>query len=212
MIFYILSIFMGSLFGAVPLFLAMALYQFAMLQKNKTENVKTPLSHLVVAYLFGLSLLSILAATGLPTLYTIQVEPILSLVPFTDLPGNYVQYIQNMLLFVSFGFLLPLLWKKFEKLQWTLLFGALFSLGIEVAQIFSIRVTDINDLLMNTAGAVVGYFLFVLVKKMAPGIAVCSIDNANHWRSEPYVYFALAWLVMFFIQPVIASWVLGIDL
>jgi glycopeptide antibiotics resistance protein len=186
-----------------------AVFHIIMLKKDRKENLKTPAPHLIAAYVFCFLLQSILSATGIPYVYELSVNPLVNTVPFALISTNYIEYIQNIFLFIPFGFLLPLLWKKFGKAQLTFIYGALFSLSIEVIQIFGSRISDIDDLLMNTAGTIIGYFLFVCMKRVIPGISVFSIDEKTHWKCEPYFYFAFAWISMFFIQPFIAHAIMG---
>ncbi len=42
---------------------------------------------------------------------------------------------------------------------------------IEVAQYFIVRNTAVDDIILNTAGALCGYFLFLLIRKCWPKFA-----------------------------------------
>lgn len=72
----------------------------------------------------------------------------------------------NVLLFVPFGFGLPFITNlHFKKI---VVYGALFSVGIELMQLvtgllakITFRIADINDVIFNTVGAAIGYILFV---------------------------------------------------
>lgn len=64
------------------------------------------------------------------------------------------------------GFLLPLIWKNFRNIINVSLTGLGFSLAIELCQLFNLRATDIDDLMMNTLGAVLGYFIWVGVNNL----------------------------------------------
>ncbi len=75
------------------------------------------------------------------------------------------QYIFNIMLFMPLGFLLPLMWKPFHSQNKILLTGFLCSFAIEFLQMFCGRMTDVDDLLTNTVGAVLGYWLFVFVEQ-----------------------------------------------
>ncbi len=72
----------------------------------------------------------------------------------------------NVLLFVPFGFGLPFITNYFIKK--IVIMGALFSILIELLQFLTgyiakitFRIADINDILFNTMGVVIGYILFV---------------------------------------------------
>ena len=66
--------------------------------------------------------------------------------------------IGNVLLFVPFGFFVPYLLKKLRSLWKVIVISVLFSLSIELYQFsFTFRVADVDDLILNTAGAIIGY-------------------------------------------------------
>ncbi len=88
--------------------------------------------------------------------------PRLVLVPFADMIQGPVDTALNVVLFVPLGFFLPWLWRTFDGLKQTALMGFLLSLGIELLQVFGLGITDINDLITNTLGTILGYGLFCL--------------------------------------------------
>lgn len=66
----------------------------------------------------------------------------------------------NVALFVPLGFLLPLLISKRQTFLWQLLIGLLASVVIELCQyLFAARIFDVDDIVLNAAGAVFGRFL-----------------------------------------------------
>ncbi len=65
----------------------------------------------------------------------------------------------NVLLFIPFGFFLPILWGRFRDIRHAAFTGVLATCLIEVSQIFILRTTDINDIITNTVGTVIGYFI-----------------------------------------------------
>lgn len=81
---------------------------------------------------------------------------------FNDNYFNYfvINFIGNILLFIPFGFFLPLLWIKMRKLHKTIILGFLLSLTIEIIQFPLFRGTDIDDLWLNTLGVLIGYYIF----------------------------------------------------
>ncbi|PLS01504.1 VanZ family protein [Neobacillus cucumis] len=69
--------------------------------------------------------------------------------------------IGNVILFLPFGFLLPLRWSKVNTIYKAVLIGSLFSIFIEMAQIiYAYRMTDIDDVLLNTLGTAIGYKIY----------------------------------------------------
>lgn len=78
-----------------------------------------------------------------------------------------INLLGNIVLFMPIGFCLPLLW-QFSAGR-TVLTGLGCSLFIELCQLFLPRATDVDDLLLNTAGVLLGYGLYRLAKKHRPG-------------------------------------------
>lgn len=76
-------------------------------------------------------------------------------------------FVGNLIWFVPLGILLPLLTKVQRS---TILWGFLLSLYIEVSQyIFGTGVSEVEDLILNTAGTAIGYGLFRLLRKVWRG-------------------------------------------
>lgn len=70
----------------------------------------------------------------------------------------------NIVFFIPLGVALPVLWRRFTSLKATIIYGFGFSLLIEIAQLFTLhRQTDVNDLLMNTLGTLLGWLLVTKV-------------------------------------------------
>lgn len=205
--FYLVNSLGEAMLGLAAIFTPMALFHLIMLKKHKNCSLKTATPHIIAVYAFCFAVLFILSATGVPDVHNFKfIEGIsLNLIPFKDIFKNYIQYVQNVLLFIPFGFLPPLLWREFEKKQPVFVSGFLFSFFIEIMQIFSYRTTDIDDLIMNTAGTVSGFYLFIFVKKIFPRITIFSNTRTGRWKWEPFFCFLLAWLVMFFVKPIILN-------
>ena len=118
-----------------------------------------------------------------------------NLSPFTDKSIDIVAYLLNVVLFLPLGFLLPLLWPKQDKLWKILLAGVAFSLLIELSQLLNIRNSDIDDLLLNTLGAIAGFALYrgyaaltKREKRIEPG-----------FRAEVLLYFLVMFLGRFLL-------------
>ncbi len=153
-------------------------------------------------FIFAVYLSGMFAVVGLPDICYIRFDPNFNIRPFAYMFSDYLNSLLNVLLFVPLGFFLPLLWKRFKALGWTLLFGFLVSLLIEVLQIFTLRATDINDLMTNTAGTLLGWCVSRVLLRAAPAIR-------PGWKTgEVFVVCAAAFGVMFFIQPFLANFLL----
>jgi len=90
-------------------------------------------------------------------------------VPFHELHMDFESW-GNIFMFIPFGTLLVLLSKRCQKLYVTLLSGAGLSLFIELLQLFSVRITDINDIILNTAGTLCGFILGKLILLFIPSL------------------------------------------
>ena len=67
----------------------------------------------------------------------------------------------NVFAFSPFGFLLPVMTEKKRGLIKVVLGSFLFSLIIESCQyIFKVGVSDVDDLLLNTIGGLIGYIIY----------------------------------------------------
>lgn len=107
----------------------------------------------------SLYLAAVASLVGMPSIGHLVFDPTVCLVPFVGLRESLTERVLNVVLFLPFGFLLPVIWERFRTLLPTALAGFLLSLVIEVSQLFTFRVTDINDLIGNTLGTVLGFLL-----------------------------------------------------
>lgn len=157
-------------------------------------------SRRAVCYLImSLYLAAVDAVVGLPSLLYIRLDQNINLVPFAYMFSDYRNSLLNVLLFVPLGFLLPVLWKRFRSLLWTGLFGLSFSLSIELLQLLTLRATDINDLMTNTTGTILGWLLGRLVLRLFPSIR-------PSWKTgELAIVFGVTFAVMFLAQPFLAE-------
>jgi glycopeptide antibiotics resistance protein len=78
-------------------------------------------------------------------------------------------FLGNIGWFVPFGMLLPVLLKRGNAFKVVAL-GFLFSLSIEILQfIFRKGIAELDDLILNTLGAMIGYLLYKLLLKKRLG-------------------------------------------
>ena len=118
---------------------------------------------------FGVYLAGVFSVVGVPDIRYLTVDPGVNVVPFADMAADFQNAVMNVVLFIPLGFLLPFLWEKFRKFRYTLLFGFGTTLLVEILQIFTYRLTDINDLITNTLGTVIGYSIaHIFIKRSLP--------------------------------------------
>lgn len=146
-------------------------FLFWIFNKDKTlPKLKITVLSLVMYYYLCLMLVNIV---GIPTLDEYKrllqlgetfFNPNVNLIPFSD--GFSLSFILNIFLFIPFGFLCPLISKSYERIRNTFLIGMGLSFFIEIVQLFTLyRATDINDLLTNGIGTILGYLCFRLITR-----------------------------------------------
>lgn len=75
----------------------------------------------------------------------------------------------NVLIFAPLGMVIPLLEKRLNQVWLVVLLGLIFSLVIELAQTFLIvRVFDVDDLLLNSTGTLLGFGTYALLNQFKP--------------------------------------------
>ena len=169
---------------------------FWMLNKVRFQNPKKTIGYFV----FAVYLSAVYLFVGMPTLQFIRFELSLTLVPFLPMLTDLKNTVLNVALFIPLGVLLPFLWTRYHTLKSTALFGFVLSLSIELLQILTYRATDINDILANTLGTVLGYFLFRMASRVLPSVT----KFAGEKRDMPAILLSV-FAVMFFIQPYLAT-------
>lgn len=83
------------------------------------------------------------------------------------------QILWNIILFIPLWFFLPLIWVKKQKIQDLILIGLWGSVLIEFLQYFiscllwfQYKSTDIDDIILNTFGFIIGFFLYKITKNV----------------------------------------------
>lgn len=118
---------------------------------------------LVFYLVWAVYICGVLYFTGAGTLYDIFLYGMssreqINLLPFSR-TIDWTAYFLNIVLFVPLGILLPAVSGK-VKLPGVLLTGGCFSLLIELSQLCNNRSIDIDDLLLNLLGALLGYLVW----------------------------------------------------
>lgn len=91
----------------------------------------------------------------------------------------------NILLFVPLGFLAPIVWKKAKGLKSATFLGLAVSITIELLQLLESfsggwgRITDIDDVICNVLGTVIGYYIYAFIFKTGEKFKVIVITNLN---------------------------------
>ena len=110
-----------------------------------------------------------------------------NIIPFSK-NIDVVEYALNVLLFVPLGIFMPIMNERNKKLKALIIWAIGFSVMIEISQVLNHRATDIDDILFNTLGAVLGYGMYIIIYgitydklkcKTIPGAIICTIFVAT---------------------------------
>ncbi|TXR59147.1 VanZ family protein [Bacillus sp. AY18-3] len=91
----------------------------------------------------------------------------------------------NILLLMPLGFLAPIIWDKFKKIKNTILLGLAISISIELLQLTESlfsgwgRITDIDDVVFNVIGSIVGYFIYKITLILASKFNIQVLNKTN---------------------------------
>lgn len=176
----ILTVISSSVF-LIPIFTGMYLLRF---WKFRVTGVY---------YLFSLYLCIVYRLTGLPDITYLRWDPDVAFIPFIAMVGDLRSTVLNVALFLPLGIALPLFWKRYEDLNKTIILGSLISLGIETAQLFTYRATDINDLITNISGTFLGYLVY----------KVCLPNKFANIKDDVPMLLGIICTVMFFGEPIV---------
>jgi glycopeptide antibiotics resistance protein len=103
-----------------------------------------------------------------------NVLPIVKLIPkmkeaFTKFNiHDIIKIFKVLILFLPFGFLAGMVCKGRLIILKVMLYGFLFSLGMEIIKIFCLRAADVNVILFAVLGSLIGVALFYLFRKILP--------------------------------------------
>ncbi|MBO6195397.1 MAG: VanZ family protein [Bacilli bacterium] len=153
---------------SVPIFIIIRLIIF---YKKKKINIKREIL-LLIFYLFLVGLFSqaIIPKSSIDlSKNSINIIPLKIIYDtIAELKKGNIDYLiisllGNIVMFIPIGYFIKILWNCNNKK--TILLGFLISLFIETSQLFIGRETDIDDLLLNTFGVIIGIVLYKLIKK-----------------------------------------------
>jgi glycopeptide antibiotics resistance protein len=89
-----------------------------------------------------------------------------------------INVVGNVVAFMPFGFLFPVLYREqrgkktyqghyFRSFLFVTFLGFLFSFAVETVQLITkVGCFDVDDLMLNTSGVILGYILYYLSKKV----------------------------------------------
>ncbi|OAS89443.1 MULTISPECIES: VanZ family protein [Metabacillus] len=163
----------NSWFILVPLFFIFVLFMiyFAKSRKQSYSIFQYTLLTSFVIYILGVIYFVFLPidvnfgkyANQAPWYSSTNIIPILTI--------DLKTFLLNIMMLIPFGMYLPFINKRFDSVKSVAKLGFSLSFSIEVIQLLirvslgSARSTDINDLIANTLGSVLGYLLINILSK-----------------------------------------------
>lgn len=86
---------------------------------------------------------------------------------YTDRLNSFENLVGNLVVFLPFGYVLPIISKQAKHFIILLIYAFFFSLAIEVFQLVSaFGAFDVDDILLNCIGAIVGFFILKLNERL----------------------------------------------
>lgn len=98
----------------------------------------------------------------------------------------------NILLLMPLGVLSPIIWNKFKDFKNIVLFGFVISISIESIQFIELiaggwgRTVDIDDVICNVLGVILGYFIYKFTFKIADKFQIEILQNLNSGNSRVF--------------------------
>ena len=163
----------------------------------KKAEKKQNFLHISAVFVFCYYLFGILTVTGIGSF-----RPRISLLPFLGMITGPIDTLLNVVLFVPLGFFLPLMYRTYHHIKNVVLTGFLFSLSVEIVQMFDWGSTDINDLIINTAGGCIGYGMYRLLSKALPSNLTKQFQSENvNDMVEVFLFAICTFIIMVTVQP-----------
>lgn len=97
----------------------------------------------------------------------LNLTPLVNILHFATVEDLLINIVGNVAMFIPLGIVLPVVFPKLNRLWKVALTGLLISLTIELLQLPMVgRTTDVDDLLLNTLGCVLGYGIYALCRAL----------------------------------------------
>ena len=99
--------------------------------------------------------------------FRMNLIPLVHLLDYNDARDIVWNIVGNVTMFIPSGIVLPFVYKKLNSFGKVAAAGTFISLCIEILQLpFASRASDIDDLILNTLGVLVGYGVYVLIRQL----------------------------------------------
>ena len=168
-----------SIYTIIIILMIMTLPVISHLLREKPSILKFSNALFFGIYLFANLYLTIFSRLGIAC-NTLTIKPLWSYVEAINNHGLREQIILNIILYIPLGYLIHC---AFPKIRWwqILLYGFGLSLMTEIVQyVFRLGWRDIDDLIRNTLGTIIGIGLYQLYLKLA-------LDSAKRAANDKYL-------------------------
>lgn len=168
------------LYIAILLIVIWAIYRVIIFKKNSNSNIVREI-FMNLFFIYFLMVINLTFCKMGAIVFSFRSQGHANLIPivetikmfnnnFMGVGNAYYNVIGNILLFVPLGLGIPLFFKNKNKLGKVALYGFMASLSIESLQyLTSINITDVDDIIFNTLGAIIGFLAFnicyIIIKK-----------------------------------------------
>lgn len=95
-----------------------------------------------------------------PETHTLNIIPFAWVGTVDDFNQFVVEKIPNVLLFIPLGFFLPIVFPRLRNVFKTTVFCFFVTFSVELIQFFIGRSSDIDDIITNLLGSIIGYLVF----------------------------------------------------
>lgn len=187
----LLTIGIGAISTILVLLPVMLILRYTVFRKHSTKKT-------LLVFLYAMYLSAVFTVVGIPAINQLMVHMECNLIPF--LYSFNISSVLNVILFVPLGFLLPMIWSSYRSFKKTLLSGLGLSLVIEILQIFTFRLTDVDDLITNTLGTILGYWL---CSKLSEELRLQL--PASDEKYESLFVCLVVFLLLFTVQPFLSG-------
>ena len=149
---------------------------------------------------------AMLIVIGVPDYKYASWHPTVNLIPFQDFTSsNILGMVLNVVMLMPLGAFLPIYSSWFQKWYRTLAAGFGMSMLIEIIQLFTFRAIGVDDLLMNSLGTLLGYFVAKLLFKRQKG----RFGDKKDWIRLSVINIIIILVIVFVRYPlmeVVFSW------
>lgn len=139
---------------------------FFFILKRRDIGVTRQLGYLGLLYSAVFIVFITIILFGIPISFKPE-KYVLSLIPFVRfkeeadaLKTFTTEMLPNVMIFIPIGFFIPVVFEKKRKLYKTALIVFFITFSIEFFQYFTGRLSDIDDIIMNLSGGIIGYGIF----------------------------------------------------